>query len=54
MRTDERILLQCTDSDPPAGHGVGSMAPHTAFSHPNTAAIAKPRESVEVRALVLG
>ncbi|OKL62879.1 hypothetical protein UA08_01529 [Talaromyces atroroseus] len=47
---DERILLKCADSQP----GVGKRCPHTAFVDPRTPKGAKPRESIEVRALVFG
>jgi hypothetical protein len=47
---DERILLKCADSKP----GVGKRCPHTAFVDPRTPKGAKPRESIEVRALVFG
>ncbi len=47
---DERILLKCSDSQP----GVGKRCPHTAFVDPRTPVGAKPRESIEVRALVFG
>ncbi|RAL10230.1 putative methyltransferase [Aspergillus homomorphus CBS 101889] len=45
---DERILLQCADNK----EGVVARAPHTAFIHPRSPPDAKPRESIEVRALV--
>lgn len=47
---DERILLKCSDSEP----GVGKRCPHTAFVDSRTPQGAKPRESIEVRALVFG
>jgi len=50
MDNDERILLKCSDSKP----GVGKRCPHTAFVDPRTPQGAKPRESIEVRALVFG
>ena len=46
---DERILLQCADSG-----GTQARGPHTAFVDPRSAEDAKPRESIEVRALVFG
>ncbi|PLB38467.1 putative methyltransferase [Aspergillus candidus] len=51
MEDHERLLLQCSDSE---GDGVGKRVPHTAFWDPRTVEGAKPRESIEVRALVLG
>jgi len=48
MRNDERLLLQCFDSL------SGSRVPHTAFADPRSTEESKPRESIEVRALVLG
>lgn len=50
----ERILLKCSDINPPAGKEVGQRCPHTAFTDPRTPQGAKPRESIEVRALVFG
>jgi hypothetical protein len=50
MDNDERLFLKCSDSQP----GVGKRCPHTAFTDPRTPAGAKPRESIEVRALVFG
>lgn len=44
---DERILLQCFDSKAP-----GVRVPHTAFQLPGSREGMKPRESIEVRALV--
>lgn len=51
MENHERLLLQCSDSEE---GGVGRRVPHTAFWDPRTVEGAKPRESIEVRALVLG
>ena len=48
MANDERILLQCTDSK----CGIRAGAPHAAFRDPRSPENAKPRESIEVRALV--
>ena len=48
MTNDERILLQCYDSQD------GARTPHTAFKHPGTPADAPGRESIEVRTLVFG
>lgn len=50
MEDDERLLLECSDSKP----GVPGRVPHTAFTDPRTPHGAKGRESIEVRALVLG
>lgn len=50
VNDDERILLKCFDSQ----DGVAKRAAHTAFVDPNTPTDAKPRESIEVRALVFG
>lgn len=47
---NERILLKCFDNQ----DGVAKRVPHTAFVDPNTPLEAKPRESIEVRALVFG
>lgn len=44
----ERLLLQCADSK------TGMRVPHSAFWDPRTREGARPRESIEVRALVLG
>jgi hypothetical protein len=46
---DERLLLQCSDSE-----NLSSRAPHSAFVDPRSGEHAKPRESIEVRALVFG
>ena len=47
MDDDERILLQCYDSE------KGKRVPHTAFVDPRTEGPGwKGRESIEVRALV--
>lgn len=45
---DERILIQCFDSE------KGGRLAHTAFEDPRTPKGARPRESIEVRALVFG
>jgi hypothetical protein len=50
MDNDERLFLKCCDSQP----GVGKRCPHSAFVDPRTPPGAKPRESIEVRALVFG
>lgn len=46
---DERILLQCYDSERPM-----NRVPHSAFVDPRSTERSKPRESIEVRALVFG
>ena len=48
MTNEERLLLQCYDSQ------SGARVPHTAFEDPRAGEGAKPRESIEVRALVFG
>lgn len=48
MGDDERLLLQCFDSE------GGARVPHTAFKDERAGEGAKPRESIEVRALVFG
>ena len=50
MEDDERLLLQCSDTRP----SVVGRVPHTAWTDPRTPDGAKGRESIEVRALVLG
>ncbi|KAI0181533.1 hypothetical protein GGR52DRAFT_525009 [Hypoxylon sp. FL1284] len=56
MTPDERLLLECFDSDGLRdGSGVtGGRLPHTAFIDPRTRPDAEGRESIEVRALVFG
>ncbi len=49
MRGDERLLLECYDSE----NGRGRV-PHTAFVDPRSGVGARLRESIEVRALVFG
>ncbi|KKF92509.1 hypothetical protein CFO_g5142 [Ceratocystis platani] len=53
---EERILIECFDSEAlkDGSQVKGGRTPHTAFEHPETAADARPRESIEVRALVFG
>lgn len=46
---DERLLLQCFDSE-----NQSNRVPHTAFLDPRSGKESKPRESIEVRALVFG
>ena len=48
MDNDERLLLECFDSE------KGGRLPHTAFDDPRSPAGGRPRESIEVRALVFG
>ena len=48
MKNDERIFLQCYDSQD------GARTPHTAFTDPRTQADWPGRESIEVRTLVFG
>ena len=48
MVNDERLLLECFDS------GKGGRVPHSAFEDPRSPVGSRPRESVEVRALVFG
>ncbi|KAI1155399.1 hypothetical protein F4825DRAFT_56333 [Nemania diffusa] len=56
MTPDEVLLLKCYDSwgegEPGGKEGLAVRTPHTAFEDPETPADAKPRESIEVRALV--
>ncbi|KAJ6015371.1 hypothetical protein N7540_009962 [Penicillium herquei] len=55
VQESEILLLKCFDSDSQNyGAGVASRLPHTAFWDPRTLEGAKKRESIEVRALVLG
>ena len=48
MGNEERLLLQCFDSE------AGARVPHTAFKDERAGEGAKPRESIEVRALIFG
>jgi hypothetical protein len=50
MRTDEALLLKCFDS---ATDGRPRFTAHTAFDDPTSGPDAAPRESIEVRTLVL-
>ncbi|KAI3327249.1 hypothetical protein HD806DRAFT_387732 [Xylariaceae sp. AK1471] len=55
MTPDEVLLLKCYDSwgqGEPSGKGLAVRTPHTAFVDPDTPKDAKPRQSIEVRALV--
>lgn len=55
MTGDERLLLKCSDSWGVEGRqGVRQWVPHTAFWDSRTPEGARPRESIEVRALVFG
>lgn len=47
---DERILIKCADSR----EDVARRVPHSAFVDPRSTEESKPRESIEVRALVFG
>ena len=50
MSADEALLLKCFDS---ATDGRARFTAHTAFDDPTTPADAQPRESIEIRTLVL-
>lgn len=50
MRTDEALLIKCYDS---ARDGAARFTAHTAFDDPTTPAGAPPRESIEVRTVVI-
>ncbi|KAJ9210009.1 hypothetical protein DTO166G4_8364 [Paecilomyces variotii] len=50
MDNHERLFLKCSDTQ----EGVAQRVPHTAFTDQRTPVGAKPRESIEVRALVFG
>ncbi|KAI1427300.1 methyltransferase [Xylaria sp. FL1777] len=56
MTPEEVLLLKCYDSwgegEPGGKKGLAVYTPHSAFEDPATPADAKPRESIEVRALV--
>jgi len=56
MRNDERIFLECYDSEAekPGSKVLGGRVPHTAFKDPRTPEGAIGRESIEVRTLVFG
>ncbi|GIJ87920.1 hypothetical protein Asppvi_006833 [Aspergillus pseudoviridinutans] len=53
MENEERLLLKCSDSLAAAGGEVAERVPHSAFWDPRTREDARPRESIEVRALVI-
>lgn len=50
QRQDEVMLLKCYDS---ARDGTARFTAHTAFDDPTSPADAKPRESIEIRTMVL-
>ena len=50
MTPDEALIFKVFDTD--AGAGVKYTA-HSAFEDPNSPPTAKPRESIEIRALAL-
>jgi hypothetical protein len=54
MTGDERLLLKCSDSKGYRDGDVAQWVPHTAFTDGRTPEGARPRESIEVRALVFG
>jgi hypothetical protein len=56
MKNDERLLLECFDSEAlKEGTSVkGGRVPHTAFVDPRTPEGAPGRDSIEVRTLVFG
>jgi hypothetical protein len=49
LRSDEALLIKTYDS---LEDGTARFSAHTAFDDPTTPAVAAPRESIEVRALV--
>jgi len=49
MTRDEALIIKCFDSD--GGSGISKCTPHTSFEWSGTPAGARPRESIEVRAL---
>ena len=50
MRRDEALVFKCYDSQ---RHGCARFTAHASFEDPNSAADAPPRESIEVRTLVI-
>ncbi|KAJ5390389.1 uncharacterized protein N7496_001457 [Penicillium cataractarum] len=54
MTGSERLLLKCSDSKGFRDGDVAQWVPHTAFTDVRTPEGARPRESIEVRALVFG
>ena len=50
MRSDEAVLIKCYGS---AEDGTARFTAHSAFEDPTTPADVLPRESIEVRTLVL-
>jgi hypothetical protein len=49
LRPDEPLLIKIYDS---RTDGTARLTAHTAFEHPETAADARPRRSIELRALI--
>jgi hypothetical protein len=49
MAANEALLIKCFDS---ATDGRARFTPHSAFTDPTTPPTARPRESLEIRALV--
>lgn len=54
MTGEERLLLKCSDSKGLRDGSVAQWVPHSAFEDVRTPVGARPRESIEVRALVFG
>jgi hypothetical protein len=54
MTGSERLFLKCSDSKGLRDGDVAQWVPHTAFTDVRTPVGARPRESIEVRALVFG
>ncbi|KAF7719772.1 Uncharacterized protein PECH_006873 [Penicillium ucsense] len=54
MTGRERLLLKCSDSKGLRDGDVSQWVPHTAFVDERTPEGARPRESIEVRALIFG
>ncbi|KAJ5105952.1 hypothetical protein NUU61_003299 [Penicillium alfredii] len=54
MTGEERLLLKCSDTQARSDPAIGQWVPHSAFWDPRTPEGARPRESIEVRALVFG
>jgi len=50
MTPSEAFFIKCFDSEPV--EGGAKLTPHTAFADPTTPEGVKPRESIEIRALV--
>ncbi len=49
MEAEEALLIKCFDSET---DGRARFTPHSAFTDPTTPSDARPRESIELRALV--